>query len=493
MDPFSIQKLVKENAEDLSTYLRDLKNWEADIKKKDAELRGIDTEEELYPEIRSKQKESYGNKGAKASAPQKKKRISAFDYESWDKLDVEKVCEEIDSNEEQKMKVAAMYEKEMGNNHLKAGNLEKAIDCYTKAIKAYPRDAIFFANRGLCYLKLKDFERAERDCSTAISIDCSYVKAWLRRSSAWEGLGNVELAKRDLQRVISLEPCNSGAKSKLAELEKMIQELESKQSRDEMVESIVEEIPGEGIVESPGKQIDDSSKEVSVGRKSDEDLPWKDYQGEIIQPINKPPHLRSKKPLRLVPVKEVNGSEPSSLGCGGDTVSGAAKSTGAVETCSRRNLSPHSSQGNVETLEPAPSELPPPPKSSVQFLMNWKRIKMYPEMAVMYLKQIPPESLPSVFGDSLEISNLEEMLSVLGRQVCGETSASSPPANPDSFDHHSTYAFLRNLANVPRFSTLAMFLNLEEQAVSRQLLAKCVESGECSMKEAADLAGKFML
>jgi hypothetical protein len=38
MDPVLLQKQVLDNAEDLRSYMQDLKNWEADMKRKESEL-----------------------------------------------------------------------------------------------------------------------------------------------------------------------------------------------------------------------------------------------------------------------------------------------------------------------------------------------------------------------------------------------------------------------------------------------------------------------
>ncbi|XP_046388979.1 RNA polymerase II-associated protein 3-like isoform X2 [Ischnura elegans] len=468
MDPIAIQKSVKDNAEDVATYLRDLRNWEANIKKKDAELRGVDIEEEkLYPEIRSKYKKDKNE----IETFEKKKKISGFDYESWDKLDVEKVCEEIDFNEAEKIKKAAVYEKEKGNSHVKDGNWQKAIDCYSKAIKIYPKDAIFFANRAHCYLQLKDFQKAKCDCDEALRLDSSYAKAWMRRSAAWEGLGNMQKAIRDLESMLSIEPQNKRASSKLKALKAEI--LMSKQNQEK------------GCGDGSGNTGETNS--VGGEFKFDGDLPWKDYKGEIIQPIYKPPHRRSKKPLRRVPVLEVQINEPVCPGGARDLAPSKVETGSSDKSSIPCNLPAKNIE--IETSEPPPSELPPAPKTSVQFLMNWKNIKMHPDMALMYLQQIPPESLPSVFGDSLEISVLEEMLSILGQKVI----KSSPVENPIPRGHHSIYEFMKHLCKVPRFSTLAMFLNEQEQNVSRQILASCVENNECTAEEAAKLAEIFFL
>lgn len=45
--------------------------------------------------------------------------------------------------------------KDRGNRFVKLGDYNNAIDEYTLAIEMYPDDAVYFANRALCYLKLE--------------------------------------------------------------------------------------------------------------------------------------------------------------------------------------------------------------------------------------------------------------------------------------------------------------------------------------------------
>jgi len=61
--------------------------------------------------------------------------------------------------------------------------------------------AVFYANRAACHLELQDFKAAAKDCSSAIDIDGSYLKAWHRRAKAYEGLDDMDHALRDFQKV----------------------------------------------------------------------------------------------------------------------------------------------------------------------------------------------------------------------------------------------------------------------------------------------------
>lgn len=77
----------------------------------------------------------------------------------------DKACKELDK-EEQSSDDEIMSKEELEKDHIKAlehkdqGNIfvqqkkwDKAIALYSKAIKIFPYDAIFYANRALCYLK----------------------------------------------------------------------------------------------------------------------------------------------------------------------------------------------------------------------------------------------------------------------------------------------------------------------------------------------------
>ena len=61
--------------------------------------------------------------------------------------------------------------------------------------------AVLYANRAACQLELQSFKEAAKDCSSAIDIDGSYLKAWHRRAKAYEGLDDMDHALRDFQKV----------------------------------------------------------------------------------------------------------------------------------------------------------------------------------------------------------------------------------------------------------------------------------------------------
>ncbi|XP_014251718.1 RNA polymerase II-associated protein 3-like [Cimex lectularius] len=124
--------------------------------------------------------------------------------------------EELSKHEN--IKLAAEEYKKIGNELVNQRKYEEAIEPYTKAIKLYNQDPIFFANRAVCFIKMENFKASEADCSEAIKLDYKYVKAYIRRASARKALNNLEGACRDLQSIVILEPNNITVKNEFIAL-----------------------------------------------------------------------------------------------------------------------------------------------------------------------------------------------------------------------------------------------------------------------------------
>lgn len=58
--------------------------------------------------------------------------------------------EELEKNHEE-----ATKHKIMGNKMVQEQKWDKAMACYNEAIKIFPYDAVFYANRALCHLKME--------------------------------------------------------------------------------------------------------------------------------------------------------------------------------------------------------------------------------------------------------------------------------------------------------------------------------------------------
>ncbi|KFU96106.1 RNA polymerase II-associated protein 3, partial [Chaetura pelagica] len=246
-----LQLQMKQNAEELQDFMRELESWEKDIKEVDSELRkqsGVP--EENLPPIRNKafkkKKKSKSKVPSKITTEENKKnKIKSYDYEAWGKLDVDKILEELDKedsthdsvspesdSEEDGIRIdaeKALAEKEKGNKFFKQGNFDEAIKCYTRGMHSDPYNPVLPTNRASAFYRMKKFSVAESDCNLALALDKNYTKAYARRGAARFALKNLQGAKEDYEKVLELDANNFEAKT---ELKKIDQALSSKESSE---------------------------------------------------------------------------------------------------------------------------------------------------------------------------------------------------------------------------------------------------------------------
>ncbi|CAL8329480.1 unnamed protein product [Arctogadus glacialis] len=101
--------------------------------------------------------------------------------------------------------------KDEGNAYFQSGEIDKAIESYTQAIKLCKDKkvlAIIYRNRSACYLKKENYTTAASDASRAIDVDAADIKALYRRCQALEKLGKLDMAFKDVQRCATIEPKN---------------------------------------------------------------------------------------------------------------------------------------------------------------------------------------------------------------------------------------------------------------------------------------------
>lgn len=88
---------------------------------------------------------------------------------------------------------------------LNDGELEKAINLFTDAIKLNPRLAILYAKRASVYIKLQKPNAAIRDCDRAIEINPDSAQPYKWRGKAHRLLGHWEEAAHDLALACKLD------------------------------------------------------------------------------------------------------------------------------------------------------------------------------------------------------------------------------------------------------------------------------------------------
>ncbi|WOG84099.1 hypothetical protein DCAR_0103279 [Daucus carota subsp. sativus] len=104
--------------------------------------------------------------------------------------------------------------KEEGNILFQKHDYEGAILKYEKALNLLPKNHIDIAylrsNIAGCFMQmgLAEFPRAINECNLALEVAPKYSKALLRRAKCYEGLNRLDLALRDVNYVLSMEPNN---------------------------------------------------------------------------------------------------------------------------------------------------------------------------------------------------------------------------------------------------------------------------------------------
>ena len=116
---------------------------------------------------------------------------------------------------------------------------DEAANKYTEAISMaphnHPSTAVYYANLAAAEMQKAPLDEsvsgrkariteAARACSSAIEIDPSYIKGYMRRSAALEQLDDLDNALGDAKKVLELDPSNDWAKGVVKKLEPIVAE-----------------------------------------------------------------------------------------------------------------------------------------------------------------------------------------------------------------------------------------------------------------------------
>lgn len=162
---------------------------------------------------------------------------------SWeqDQLKPQVECNFVESEHPASVKLVekdetiSVAKKAKGNEYFAAKEYENAIDCYSEAIEYAPvtkdfdkQRAVFYSNRAACHCELKNFEPAVADATSAIELDPTYVKAYIRRIKANESLDKLDECLADMDAVLKLEPNQPKFRLERNEMEQRVKEKHEK-------------------------------------------------------------------------------------------------------------------------------------------------------------------------------------------------------------------------------------------------------------------------
>ncbi|KAL7134443.1 hypothetical protein ABFS83_11G027900 [Erythranthe nasuta] len=168
--------------------------------------------------------------------------------------------EAVDAEANEKAIARANDAKLEGNSLFKDGLYEEALSKYEFAIQTVPNDplsselqSICHANRAACYSKLGKYEETVKECTKALELNPTYLKALLRRAEAREKLEQYDESIADLTKIVELDPSNDQARRSVIRLKPLADEKREKM-KEEMMGKLKE--MGNSILGRFGMSVD---------------------------------------------------------------------------------------------------------------------------------------------------------------------------------------------------------------------------------------------
>jgi len=117
----------------------------------------------------------------------------------------------VDDSERKDIEIRAEEFKKKGNDAFKEERLDDAVEHYNKALDLIDSTygnlaAILFSNRSAVYHKKCDYDGALLDANESIFFNPKYIKGYIRRFKALEGLEKWHEAHEDLKKIIEMDP-----------------------------------------------------------------------------------------------------------------------------------------------------------------------------------------------------------------------------------------------------------------------------------------------
>ncbi|XP_011296729.1 tetratricopeptide repeat protein 1 [Fopius arisanus] len=221
---------VPSNEEILEDLTKDLEKLCVDREnKKSDDDEGRDGDFKVKPE-----EDPWEKVGKSSEENSEATEVNPQEAEDW--VDEEALKDrEVSLSEEEKEKLKAEAEelKNEGNSHFKSSEYREAMRKYTQALQTCPlkfeKDrAILYANRGAAKAKYDERISAIEDCSKAIELNSTYLKAYLRRGQLYEQENKLDESLADYKKILELDPHNAEANHAVNRLPPLIDQRNEK-------------------------------------------------------------------------------------------------------------------------------------------------------------------------------------------------------------------------------------------------------------------------
>eukprot|EP01006_Ploeotia_vitrea_P013090 TRINITY_DN34384_c0_g1_i1.p1 TRINITY_DN34384_c0_g1~~TRINITY_DN34384_c0_g1_i1.p1 ORF type:complete len:483 (+),score=89.35 TRINITY_DN34384_c0_g1_i1:32-1480(+) len=410
----------------------------------------------------------------------------------------------------------ALQQKELGNAAFQKQQWDTARQFYSESIKHNPNNAVVFSNRAAAYLKLKRWQEAETDATTAIkltagaeeNITTENKKAFFRRAQARREMKYYSMALTDLTAVLGIEPNNKQAQTEhQAVMELYKAETEQKKKRiaisevEEDSDEEDEEDAADVAASAPAKAPQPKAAAKKLIIESDDD----ESEDENPPPAkSKPQPKAAAKKLQIESDSEESEEEsppkrPSAkkLTIEEDDEDSEDDSTPQQTKQQNSPAKPKPAPAATPSPKPQPEQPLSKPKPSpqlaerilsvtptswMQFEQAWQEGAHSPQLQAKYLREkIDPLQYKVLFGNKLEPPMLVEMLEVIEGQF--DVSVES--------DAQFVGKALFGLSCVPRFDQFGLFLGAAELAPATRLIASLSSGGHLTTERVQKLKAKW--
>ncbi|KAL7411969.1 hypothetical protein BDY24DRAFT_116160 [Mrakia frigida] len=314
--------------------------------------------------------------------------------------------------------------KQKGNDLFKKGSYAESIGHYSEAHLLVPSSAIYPLNRAQAYLNLSKFADAERDCSKSIALDSKTTKAWFRRGVARRGLGNWKGAKEDFAMVLKLDPkMSTSVKTELNKV-KLDEEAEvlKKNKGKKVVPPLTKPNPPSTSTSLPPK-LAPTPKSYPIPIKMVYPSPSPSSPVSTTTPtpsaptskpsLSPPPAPSSTPATNPDPTASIFPTKPKPKATPPTTFAALQSARNAKPALPLPASSSSTSAPTPTTTTTAVKKVVHPKPTSAHALHKTLLTIDQPEEAFEFLVSLPPSTLPSIIGSSLEPALFGLLLSIL--------------------------------------------------------------------------------
>jgi tetratricopeptide (TPR) repeat protein len=451
----AMQMAVKQNAQELNAYLKDLQSWSGSVKQKDEALKAgslvLTKAAAAPPPIRG------ANAAAKAQPVLLPSSASA---------DEARFAES----------------KAAGNAAFAAGRFEESLPHYSQCMLLNPRDAIIPSNRSQALLKLQRWHEAEVDASTALSIDPAQVKALFRRAQARRQLRKYAGAMEDCQALEKLDPSNKAAKALGVEVASLLQkQQEAKAKAAQPIVSAVAAKPAPAatsIAAGTTATAPAGARRMIIQEEESDEEEAVPIRKSAVPSVPPAAAVSTVKPTTAAPAPQsataaaVRPAAPATLPSGAapsaasPSVSAAAPSVAASSSTAASPASPSSATVHAA----ASSASLRVPSTAYEFDQAFRSCSGDLGQLAKLLQLIPLQQYSQLMKTSLDSQMLK-------------TTVQAVAAHLSNSDTSSAVRVLEGLSTVPRFNVARLMLAAPEKQAIAAVLRNAAAAPDASTKE----------